>query len=94
MKFKKAKCRVLHMGQGNPNHGYRLANHGIESSLAKKDLDILGDEKLSLTHIANPTYRCLIAAQKANRILCCIKRSVANRSRYVILPLYFFVLHM
>ena len=24
MKFKKAKCKVLHMGRGNPKHKYRL----------------------------------------------------------------------
>jgi len=33
------------------------------------------------------SHKCVLAAQKANRILGCIKRSVASRLREVILPL-------
>jgi len=49
VKFSKAKCKGLHMGQGNPKHKYVLGREWVESSPEEKDLGVLVDEKLNMT---------------------------------------------
>ena len=73
------KCKILHVGHGNPHCLYKLIYVRAECSTSKKDLGVLMYGNL------NGSKQCALAAQKAYRILGCIKRIVASLE--VILPL-------
>jgi len=82
MRFNKGKCRVLHPGRNNPMHQYRLGADLLECSSVERDLGVLVDDKLTISQ------QRALAAKNASGILGCIKKSVASRSREVLLPLY------
>ncbi|KAF7244268.1 RNA-directed DNA polymerase from mobile element jockey [Varanus komodoensis] len=82
MAFNVVKCKVLHLGHRNSCHKYRLGDKWLESSTCERDLGVLVDCKL------NMSQQCDVVVKRANATLGCIARSVASRSREVLLPLY------
>ncbi|KAJ7420471.1 hypothetical protein WISP_48324 [Willisornis vidua] len=83
MQCNKIKCNVMHLDQGKLKYHFMLGDEQIKRSCTQRDLGVLVDERLDMTQ------QCALTAQKANRVLACIKSSVASRARERILPLYF-----
>ena len=63
-------------------HQYRLRDDLLERSSAEKDLGVLVDNRLAMSQ------QCALVSKEANWILGCIEKSMASRTRIVILPLY------
>jgi len=63
-------------------HQYRFGADLLESSSAERNLGVLVDDRLTMSQ------QCALTAKKANGILGCFKKSVASRTREVLLPLY------
>jgi len=61
-------------------HQYRLGDDLLERSFAEEDLGVLVDNRLAMSQ------KCALVARNYNGSLGCIKKSMASRSREVILP--------
>ena len=82
MKFNVSKCSIMSIGRGNGPMNYTLNNIILERSYSVRDLGVQVSSNLQ------PREQCIIARNKANRILGFISRCVTNRSSEVILKLY------
>lgn len=58
MRFSKGKCGVLHLGRNNYMHQYWLEADLLERSSVEKDVDILVDNRLTVSQ------QCATVAKK------------------------------
>jgi len=49
MRFKKAKCKALHLSRDNPHNQYRLGEKRTDHSPAEKNLEVLVVGKLDIS---------------------------------------------
>jgi len=69
-------------GREQPHAPVQAGADLLQNSSAERDLGVLVDNR------STKSQQCALTAKKANGILGCIRRSVASRSREVLLPLY------
>ncbi|XP_063208204.1 uncharacterized protein LOC134523321 [Chroicocephalus ridibundus] len=75
MRFKKAKCQVLHLHHNNPMQCYRLGEDWLEGCPAEKDLGVLAEYEPAV---------CPGGQEGQESILAFIRHSVASSTRAVI----------
>ena len=75
MKFHPAKCKVMHLGNTNPERDYVMLNedgtsHTIEESIIEKDLGV------EISWSLNFHFHCQEKVNKANKVLGCLRDSL------------------
>jgi len=67
IKFNKSKCQILHLGQSNAGHKYKLGEERLESSPAERELGVPAGSRPG--------------SQERNGVLGCVQHSTASRSK-------------
>jgi hypothetical protein len=68
--FTEDKCKVMHIGNNNPQNQYKMNDHILEKTIIEKDLGVLISSDLDLKHKINSAFN------KANKKLTMIKHSL------------------
>ena len=82
MRFNAGKCKCMHLGKGNSNHQYNMANTPIENIKTEKDLGVTFDNELKFNeHIA-------LKVKKANQAIGMIRKTFTCMDPDIFIPLY------
>ncbi len=86
LSFNASKCKTLHLGKDNVQHGYSMVSTSgqviLEQTPCEKDLGVLMDDKLSFDeHICQ-------AVKRANSKLAMIRRTFTHMDKIMLVQLY------
>ena len=82
MEFNVQKCKVMHVGHGNPRFDYTMSGQTLSKVTEEKDFGVITANTLK------PSRQCAEAAKQGNRILGQISRAFHYRDRTVFRDLY------
>lgn len=82
MQYNVDKCKTLHAGYNNTEHKYKMGGIELTSVEEERDLGVVVCKSLSVSR------QCAEAAKSANRALGQIRRTITNKSKDIVVPLY------
>ena len=82
MAFNIKKCKVMHVGRGNPQNLYNMEGHQLEFTEVERDIGVM------VTNTLKPSAQCAKAARTAQAVLGQISRAFHYCDRHVFIRLY------
>ena len=82
MEFNVDKCKVMHLGRGNPCFSYTMLDKTLKITEEEKDVGVRVQKSLK------PSAQCAAAARTAQTVLSQIGRSFHFRDRHIFVRLY------
>ena len=82
MQFNVEKCKVIHIGRTNPEHGYKINGKELKVVDEETDIGIIIHKSLK------PSRQCMEAAKRASTVLTQLSRSFYYRDKHVFTQLY------
>ena len=82
MKFNVMKCKIIHIGRNNGQADYTMNGVKLQKVSEEKDLGIIVSDDLK------PSKHCQMAYNKATKMSALIRRTVVNKTPFVMTKLY------